>query len=364
MARFHPLTIAELRRETKDAVSILFDVPEALAHMFKFAPGQYLTLRTTIDGEDIRRSYSICSGVNDNELRVAIKRIDGGLFSGFAAERLREGDVLDVMPPEGRFTAPIDQSHAKRYLMIAAGSGITPILSLTKSFLAGEPDSAVTLIYGNRNAASILFLEALQGLKNLYPTRFSLVHILSRQPREIPLMNGRLDRAKCAALFDGPVDAAGADDVFLCGPEGMIDGARAALSGIGIPDDAVHVELFTPADGGVAAATARAKRAETLSTEEIARPRAVMIHYDGIETALRMATDGPAILDVAAEIRPDLPYSCKGGMCCTCRCKVIEGQVEMDVNYALSAQEVAQGFILSCQAHPLTDRVILDFDAK
>ena len=364
MARFHPLTISELRRETDDAVSICFDVPDALTDAFKFAPGQYLTLRTTINGADIRRSYSICSGVNDNELRVAIKRVEDGVFSGFATEQLAEGDVLDVMPPEGGFTAPVDAEHAKHYLMIAAGSGITPILSLTKTFLAEEPDSAVTLVYGNRTAASILFLEELEGLKNLYPTRFSLVHILSRQPREIPLMNGRLDLEKCTALFSGPVDPSNADEVFLCGPEGMIKDAQAALGAAGVSEAVIHVELFTPADGGTAAAEARAKRVEALSPEEIARLRSVTIHYDGIETELKLATDGPAILDAAAERMPDLPYSCKGGMCCTCRCKVLEGQVEMDVNYALTPEEVADGFILSCQAHPVTDHVVLDFDEK
>lgn len=364
MARFHTLTIADIRQETEDAVSILFDVPSTLTGTFRFRPGQYLTLRTMIDGTDVRRSYSICSGINDNELRVAVKRVQDGVFSNFAMQSLAKGDSLDVLPPEGAFTALIKPDHAKRYLMVAAGSGITPILSLTKSILTEEQDSAITVVFGNRDAASILFLEELEGLKNLYPTRFSLIHVLSRQPRDIPLLNGRLDREKCAALFQGPADARQFDEAFLCGPEGMIADAKAALLDLKMPESAIHIELFTPVDGGSAVIQAREKRAENLSAEEIARLRSVLVRYDGIETELLLATDGPSILDAVSERVPDLPYSCKGGMCCTCRCKVLEGDVEMDVNYALSPEEVANGFILSCQAHPMTNRVVVDFDEK
>lgn len=362
MAAFHTLTVSEIRRETDEAVSIRLDVPEDLKETFRFEPGQYLTLRAKIDGEDIRRSYSICSGVNDNELRVAVKKVLDGRFSTFANEGLNEGDSLQVMPPEGRFTAPIDPVSAKHYLMIAAGSGITPILSLAKSYLEAEPNSTVTLIYGNRTAGSIIFLEALEDLKNLYPTRFSLIHVLSRQPRESALMNGRIDREKCAALFAGPVDATDADEVFLCGPLGMVSDAQAALNDAGVPDSRVHVELFTPADG--AAEKAQQERANSMSEEDLAKQRKVTLIYDGIESDLRVATDGPPILDVAMENRADLPYSCKGGMCCTCRCKVLKGDVEMDVNYALTPEETEAGFVLACQAHPVSDDVLLDFDVK
>ena len=367
MVAFHPLTVIDIRRETEEAVSILFSVPPALRDAYRFAPGQYLTLRTRIEGEELRRSYSICSGINDNELRVAVKTVPEGKFSHFANAHLAVGDTLDVMAPDGRFTAPIEPEKAKRYLMIAAGSGITPILSLAKTYLHAEPKSQVTLIYGNKSAASILFLEDLQGLKDTYPTRFSLIHILSRQPREVPLFNGRIDREKCRALFTGPaapVDPVQADEVFLCGPQGMVDDATAALSEAGVALKKIHTELFTPADGGAAIAKARAQRAERLSTEDRAKLRHVTVIYDGIEIELDLASDGIPILDAAMERSADIPYSCKGGMCCTCRCKVLVGDVAMDVNYALTKQETDAGFVLACQSHPMTDEVVLDFDVK
>ncbi len=364
MAAFHDLTVAEVKRETDDAVSIRLDVPDALADQFRFLPGQYLTLRTMIDGEDVRRSYSICSGLNDNQLRVAVKKVPEGRFSCFANDVLKAGDRLSVMPPDGRFTAPVDPSHAKHYLMIAAGSGITPVLSLAKSYLEGEPASTVTLVYGNRKADGILFLEEIQSLKDVYPTRFSLIHILSRQPREVPLLHGRIDREKCAALFAGPVDPVDADEIFLCGPEGMIEDARAALADAGVSAGKVHVELFTPADGGKAAKAAQAARAEGLSEEERGAVRRVTLVFDGIESTHDVATDGAPILDAAMDTRADIPFSCKGGMCCTCRCKVLKGAVDMDVNYALTPEEVEAGFVLACQSHPLTDEVVLDFDVK
>jgi len=364
MAGFHDLEVAEVTRETEDAVSIRLSVPESLAQDFQFLPGQYLTLRTTIDGEDVRRSYSICSGLNDNQLRVAVKKVPHGKFSNFANDVLKAGDRLSVMTPDGRFTAPVDQSHAKHYLMIAAGSGITPVLSLAKSYLEIEPNSTVTLIYGNRKADGILFREEIQNLKDVHPTRFSLIHILSRQPREVPLLHGRIDRAKCDALFAGPVDPGDADEIFLCGPEGMIDDARAALSDAGVPEERVHVELFTPADGGEAAKAAQAARVASMSAEERGAARKVTVIFDGIESTHDVATDGPAILDAAMEGRADIPFSCKGGMCCTCRCKLLSGKVDMDVNYALTPEEVEAGFVLACQSHPLTDEVTLDFDVK
>lgn len=364
MPSFHSLTVGDIRRETDDAVSIRLDVPADLSDTFRFSPGQYLTLRATIDGEDVRRSYSICSGVNDNELRVAVKKVPEGLFSTFANDTLKPGDMLEVLPPDGRFTAPIDPTASKSYLLIAAGSGITPILSLAKSYLAEEPESLVTLVYGNRAAASIIFGEALQDLKDAYPTRFRLIHILSRQPREVPILNGRIDAEKCQALFSGLIDPTDADEIFLCGPQGMIDDVQAALSGAAVEPKRIHTELFTPADGGAAAEKARAERAAALSEEDLEKQRDVTVIFDGIETDLRVASDGPTILDAASEMRADIPFSCKGGMCCTCRCKVLEGTVEMDVNYALTAEEVDAGFVLACQSHPMTDKVVLDFDKK
>ncbi len=364
MTAFHNLEILDVRRESDDAVSICLNVPDDLKGTFRFVPGQYLTLRSMIDGKDIRRSYSICSGINDNELRVAVKRVPDGAFSGFANERLSVGDRLDVMPPEGRFTVPIQADSDRHYLMIAAGSGITPILSLAKSYLEAEQRSHVTLIYGNRKAGSILFLEELQGLKDRFPTRFTLIHILSRQPREVPLLNGRIDLEKCRALFAGPVQAQDADEVFLCGPQGMIEDARTALAEVGVESRKIHTELFTPADGGAAITKARTERAQSLSEEDRARLRQVTLIFDGIESSLSLASDGVPILDAAMENRADIPFSCKGGMCCTCRCKVLEGEVAMDVNYALTPEETEAGFVLACQSHPMSNRVVLDFDMK
>lgn len=364
MSGFHSLTVSEIRRETDDAVSIRLDVPENLRDAFRFSPGQYLTLRAEIDGEDVRRSYSICSGINDNELRVAVKKVLDGRFSTYANDTLAVGDTLQVMPPEGQFTAPVDPSTAKSYLMIAAGSGITPILSLAKTYLEAEPNSTVSLIYGNKTSASIIFLEALQELKDVFPTRFSQIHILSRQPREVPLLNGRIDRKKCEALFAGPVDPKDANEVFLCGPHGMIEEVTEALKAAGVDERRIHTELFTPADGGAAARKAREERARMLTDDDREKQRKVTLIFDGIESDLNVASDGPAILDVAMETRADIPYSCKGGMCCTCRCKVLEGEVAMDVNYALTPEETEAGFVLACQSHPMTDRVVLDFDVK
>jgi ring-1,2-phenylacetyl-CoA epoxidase subunit PaaE len=364
MPSFHSLTVGDIRRETDDAVSIRLDVPEDLAEAYRFQPGQYLTLRAQIDGAEVRRSYSICSGVNDNELRVAVKKVPEGVFSTYANETLKPGDTLDVLPPDGRFTAPIDPRAEKSYLLIAAGSGITPILSLAKSYLEEEPESHVTLVYGNRSAASIIFGEALQDLKDAHPTRFRLIHILSRQPREVPILNGRIDVEKCRTLFASLIDPTDADEIFLCGPQGMIDDVQAALRDAEVDPARVHTELFTPADGGAAAEQARRERAASLSEEDLGKQRHVTVIFDGIETDLRVASDGPTILDAASELRADIPFSCKGGMCCTCRCKVEKGQVEMDVNYALTPAEVEAGFVLACQSHPMTDEVVLDFDKK
>lgn len=359
---FHPLTVADVRRETDDAVSIGFEVPDALKSAYRFAPGQYLTLKAMIDGEEVRRTYSVCSGLDEDELRVAVKRIPDGRFSGYANDALAAGDVLEVMPPEGQFTSPIAADQKKRYLLVAAGSGITPILSIARSVLTTEPESAVTLIYGNRSVGAIMFKEALEALKDRYPSRFNLIHILSRQPQEVPLFNGRIDREKCEQLFEALIDPLAQDEIFLCGPMRMTETVKTVLAEKGVPDALIHVELFlTEAAGEIEAA--RAKRAEELGAAAGATKRVTVI-FDGVDTALELAPDGPSILDAALEKRGDMPFSCKGGMCCTCRAKVVEGEVAMDVNYALRPEEVAAGFVLTCQAHPLTDRVVVDYDQR
>lgn len=362
MSQFHPLTVSDVRRETDESVSIRFDVPPDLQDIFRFVPGQYLTLRTEIGGEEIRRSYSVCAGLQDGELRVAVKRVADGTFSTYANENLAPGTVLDVMPPEGRFTPTIEPDRRKSYLLIAAGSGITPVLSIAKSVLALEPRSEVTLVYGNRSASSILFKEELDDLKDRYPTRYRLMHILSRQPQDIPLLNGRIDREKCDALFDCVVDPLAQDEIFICGPQEMTETVKQVLSDRGVTAERIHVELFL-ADGDEKAARARRERAETLG--QAARDtRRVTIIWDGIDTDLEIAPDGPSILDAALEKRSDMPYSCKGGMCCTCRAKLRKGEVAMDVNYTLTDAEVADGFVLACQSHPMTDEVLLDFDER
>ncbi len=360
---FHPLKIADVRRETDEAVSIGFDVPEALKETFAFQPGQYLTLKTEIGGEEVRRNYSVCSGLGDGELRVAVKKVPDGVFSTFANEKLSAGDVIEVMPPEGRFTSALAPTQRKSYLLIAAGSGITPVLSIARSVLTREPESRVTLLYGNRTVSSILFKEELEALKDRYPSRFSLMHILSRQPQDVPLFNGRIDREKLEQLFEGLIDPAAQDEIFICGPVTMTETAQAVLAEHGVAEDRIHVELFTTEHNAAEIEEARRRRAERLGAAA-GEAKHVMVIFDGVDTAFDLATDGDSILDAALEKRGDMPFSCKGGMCCTCRAKVIEGEVAMDVNYALTDEEVEAGFVLTCQSHPLSDRVVIDYDQR
>lgn len=361
-ADFHPLTVTDLRRETDDAVSIRLDVPGALKETFAFAPGQYLTFKADIDGEEVRRTYSVCSGLTDVELRVAVKKVPDGRFSGYANDGLSIGDRLEVMPPEGRFTSPIEAGQKKRYLLVAAGSGITPILSIARSVLTLEADSSVTLIYGNRTVSSIMFKEDLDALKDRYPSRFSLFHVLSRQPQDVPLFNGRIDATKCEAFFERLVDPAMQDEVFLCGPRAMTETVRTVLRDKGVDDARIHVELFTT-DSEEEIAAARARRIEDLGAEAGALKQVTVI-FDGVDTTLDLAADGQSVLDAALERRGDMPHSCKGGMCCTCRAKLVEGEVSMDVNYALTDEEVEDGFVLTCQSHPMSDRVVIDYDQR
>lgn len=362
MSAFHPLKVAEVARETDEAVSIRFAVPDDLAETFRFAPGQYLTLRTAIDGAEVRRTYSICAGLADGELRVAVKKVPDGLFSRFANDELAPGDVIEVMPPDGRFTSPIAAGQKKRYLLIAAGSGITPILSIAKSVLSEEPESEVALIYGNRTVSAIMFKEALDALKDRYPERFSLIHILSRQPQDVPLFNGRIDREKCETLFERLIDPGAQDEIFLCGPHRMTRTIQEVLAERGVPEARVHVELFQT-DGEAEIAAARRARAEAMGADAAAARRVTVI-YDGVDTSFELATDGDSVLDAALARRGDMPFSCKGGMCCTCRAKVVSGEVSMDVNYALTQEEAAAGFVLTCQSHPITPEVVIDYDQR
>lgn len=354
--KFYPLTIAGLRQEGEDAIAIRFDVPEALQEVFTFIPGQYLTLRAMIDGEDVRRSYSICCASGERELEVGVKPVENGRFSAYA-ETLKPGDKLDVMPPQGRFLAPIGGAHD--YLLIAAGSGITPVLAIAKSVLAQEPESRVALIYGNRKVRSIMFRADLEALKDRYLERFSVVHILSREGQEVALLNGRIDADKLRLLTEkGVIDPASYDGIYLCGPQPMIESATAALKALGAAPERIHHELFLPADGGAIDYKKRAEKAAKAAGD--VRVEAVL---DGARHAFRMDGRKQTVLAAAKEAGIELPFSCAGGMCCTCRCRLTEGEAEMDTNYSLRPWEIEAGFILACQARPKTARLVLDFDA-
>lgn len=354
MTRFHALRVAELRRLTPDSVAIGFEAPGELKAAFAFTPGQYLTLRATIDGEDIRRCYSLCSTPADPILTVGVKQMEGGAFSTFANQRLRVGDMLDVMAPEGRFGLPGDQP-GRHALAIAAGSGITPVLSIARSLLASDPAARFTLIYGNRTSASVMFAEELEDLKDRYLDRVAVTHVLSREPQDSELLHGRIDAARLRAFARGSVDLSDVDDVLLCGPEAMIAEARATLIELGFPPRRIHAEVFTPA----------ARRQTFRAPEGVAAQQIVAeidVKLDGHVRHFAMLASDENVIDAAAREGLDLPYSCKGGMCCTCRCRVMEGEVEMAVNYSLEPWELEAGFRLACQSRPKTARLSLDFD--
>jgi ring-1,2-phenylacetyl-CoA epoxidase subunit PaaE len=352
--RFHRLAVNDLRRETPDAISMTFAIPQELADDYGFQPGQYLTLRTTMDGEEVRRSYSICSGPDDGELRIAVKKVDGGAFSNWAADELKCGDELDVMTPTGRFGLAHAPDQARLYVGFAAGSGITPILSIIKGMLARERHSRFFLFYGNRNADGMLFREELEELKDRFMQRLSLFHVISGEEQDIPILHGRLDGDKVRVLLRSLVPASEIDHVFICGPTGMSVEVEATCHAIGIPREKIHVERFVSEFGG----KPRPKKA----VEPGAPPKAVAsLIIDGKRREVPVA-DGEAILDAALRAGIDLPFACKGGMCSTCRAKLVEGEAQMEVNYSLEPWETRAGFILTCQARPCSDKVVVDYD--
>ncbi|MDX5593537.1 1,2-phenylacetyl-CoA epoxidase subunit PaaE [Pseudovibrio sp. SPO723] len=358
MSRFHTLNVKDVRRETPEAVSILFDIPKALKDEYTFKPGQYLTLRTVVDGEDTRRSYSICSGLDDDEIRVAVKKVEGGTFSTFANDQLKAGMSLEVMAPEGRFTAEVDGAEGRNYVAFAAGSGITPILSIIKTSLQREPESSFTLFYGNKESASVLFREELEDLKDRYLGRFTLTHVLSREGQDIDLLHGRLDGERIRQFIErNLVDLENTDAFYLCGPGDMIETGRKLLEGHGVSPDKIRFELFTPADGST---TAKSPSAKANSVAEGGVEIAVIL--DGAQRSFTMNETDLSVIDAAHRQGLELPFSCKGGMCCTCRAKVVKGEVEMANNYSLEPWEVEAGFVLTCQARPLTKDVLIDFD--
>jgi ring-1,2-phenylacetyl-CoA epoxidase subunit PaaE len=353
LPRFHNLRIASLRRETADSVSLAFAVPGALREAYHYTPGQYLTLRAIIGGEELRRSYSICSGLDDGELRVAIKRVAGGAFSNWANDALRVGEALDVMTPDGRFGVPIEAGASRTLVGFAAGSGITPILSILKTVLLREPDSRFSLFFGNRSTESIMFRGELEDLKDRFLSRLSVFHVLSREQQDVPVLNGHLDAEKVGRLLRSLVPAVWVDHAFVCGPQPMIQGLEKALADTGLARERIHVERFTPAAGG---------RSNPVVVPPTAAPKAIAtVISEGLRTDIPVS-EGEAIIDAAIRAGRNLPYSCKGGMCCTCRARLLEGRVEMSVNYSLEPWETDAGYVLTCQSHPVTARVVLDYD--
>ncbi|MFG1346228.1 1,2-phenylacetyl-CoA epoxidase subunit PaaE [Xanthobacter autotrophicus DSM 431] len=352
--RFHRLQVREVRRETPDAVSIAFEVPPALAADFAFAPGQYLTLKTMLDGAEVRRSYSICSGPDEGELRVAVKQVDNGLFSTWANSAISAGDEIDVMTPTGRFGLGRNPGDGRLHVGFAAGSGITPILSIVRGVLAREPNSRFFLFYGNRSAADILFRTELEELKDLNLGRLSVFHVLSREEQDVPVLNGRLDGEKVRLLLSVMVPAAAVDHAFVCGPAGMIDDLEGTLKDLGLPPEKIHVERFVSAHDGK-------PRVTPVVAPDAPPAHVASLIVDGKRRDVPVAA-GEAILDAALRAGVDLPFACKGGMCSTCRAKIVEGTAAMDVNYSLEPWEVQGGYVLTCQARPTSARIVVDFD--
>jgi ring-1,2-phenylacetyl-CoA epoxidase subunit PaaE len=352
---FHALKVAEVTRETRDCVAVTFAVPAALESAYRFRAGQYVTLRRLVDGAELRRNYSICAAPHEGVLRVGIKRVAGGSISGWANDALRPGDVVDVGTPEGRFTPILDPAGSRSYLLVAAGSGITPVISIAKTILCEEPRSRVALIYANKTVDSIVFREAVEDLKNGHMTRFSVAHVLSRERQDTDLLDGRLDKAKLegfARILFAPRDLHG---VYLCGPLDMVETAKMTLAELGVAREAIHTELFVVPG---APKTARPAAAQAVR----AGASRVTVIRDGIRQVFDVPFDGPSIVDAGLARGLEIPHSCKGGVCSTCRCLKRAGEVRMDVNYALEPWELEKGFVLACQSHPTSDEVVLDFD--
>ena len=354
MARFFPLTVTDVQKTTRDAVAVTLQPRDG--DDFTFRQGQYLTFKRDFDGTEIRRSYSICSGVNEGALRVGIKQVPDGAFSRWANEALVPGMVLDAMPPMGKFHTPLEPNRAKSYLAFAGGSGITPVLSILKTVLDAEPLSRMTLVYANRSVGSIMFREELDDLKNLYMGRLSIIHILETDAQDIDLFQGRVDAEKCKALFSGWIDIASVTIAFICGPEPMMLTIAQALRDHGLTDDQIKFELFASAQTG------RLERRRTTVDATQTSLFKAQVSLDGVTRQFEMGRD-LSILEAALENALDAPHACKAGVCSTCKCKVLEGEVEMVANHALEDYEVEQGYVLSCQSYPITNTVAVDYDA-
>ncbi|WP_459212477.1 1,2-phenylacetyl-CoA epoxidase subunit PaaE [Aquimarina rhabdastrellae] len=356
MNDFYPIKVSQIQKETKTCSSVTFDIPQELQETFSYKQGQYLTLKTAIDGEDVRRSYSLCSSPVENKWQVAIKQIEGGKFSTYANTELKVGDVLDIMPPSGNFYTEVETTQAKEYIVFAAGSGITPILSIIKTHLALEPNSRFKLFYLNRNAKSIIFKEEIEALRNTYFGRFEIFYFLTKEQRDIPLLNGRFTAEKIQELTQKIIHIPSVSECFICGPEEMIFLIRDELETAGLSKEKIHYELFFSGQ------SEEDKKRAALAIEHKFDGTEVTIIDGGKEFHFGMEDDYDNILDGALAAGADLPYACKGGVCSTCKCKVVEGKVEMKINYALEEDELTKGIVLSCQAVPTTEKVVVDFD--
>ncbi|KRB84845.1 1,2-phenylacetyl-CoA epoxidase subunit PaaE [Noviherbaspirillum sp. Root189] len=355
MSKFHPLTVADVRKEARDTLVVTFAVPDELKESYKYSQGQHLTLRAGINGEDVRRSYSICSAVQDDSLRIAIKRTSNGQFSTWANEALQPGMVIDVMPPMGHFQAPLSADNRKHYLAFAAGSGITPILSIIKTTLLAEPLSRFTLFYGNRASSTVIFRDELSDLKDRFLDRFKLVYVMSREQQDIELFNGRINKEKCSRFFQSWIALDDVDMAFICGPEQMMHEVSEALQEHGLSKDKIKIEMF-------AASVPKRQHVPHAQPLPGSHDCEVTLLIDGNQVSFTMEKDKESVLDAALKQGIDMRYSCKAGVCSTCRCKLVDGKVDMDANYALEDYEVARGFVLSCQSFPVSDKVVMDFD--
>jgi ring-1,2-phenylacetyl-CoA epoxidase subunit PaaE len=354
---FHSLMVAETVPETAEAVSIRFDVPEELRETFRFKPGQHLTLKAEIGGEEIRRNYSLCVAPQDEVVKVTVKRIAGGIFSNWASESLKPGDLIEVMPPHGSFTWDFVPGASNHYAGFAGGSGITPVISLLKSALTIEPDSRFTLFYGNRDSQSVIFLEELARLKNRFMGRLEVHHFLAEESEDIELFNGMLDRAKCDEVLTHLIEPAEVAAFFICGPGPMMDSAEEALAGHGVPRDKVHIERFT------AGRPSAALEAQMQALQSRAQGLTMLVTLDGRKRRVAFDAGAGNILDSARKAGLPAPYACKAGVCATCRARVVSGEVEMAARYGLSDEEVAAGYVLTCQSVPKGEGVELDYDA-
>jgi ring-1,2-phenylacetyl-CoA epoxidase subunit PaaE len=357
---FRPLSILDIRNETDDCVSVSFQIPDEWKEEFKFQAGQNITLRTIIGGKEIRRSYSICSSPLENELRIAIKKVEEGLFSSHAHAHFKSSQVLDVLAPTGNFVLPVHESNKKHYVAFAAGSGITPVISLLKTILKEEPLSRFTLIYANRNRSSVIFREELLALKNEYPERFHLMMIFSREKMDAAVFEGRIDSSKCEMIFKHILPLAADQEYLLCGPAPMIFSIRSWLLEQKIEEKKIHFELFSdPGELGRSREKTNSVVGESSEIKSL-----VTIRLDGVSSDYQIPVQGPTILEAAIQAGADLPYACRAGVCASCRAKLVKGKVIMDQNYALADEEIEQGFILACQSHPASEKLIIDFDIR